>query len=693
MRSANTKVVIFLALPILVLMAHIYWIKDQQFAAGQQLNLLEKSFSGSLQRYHYLPKILANKSAYQITNQVNNNSGQLNQLLKLMKETAGVGVIYLMNDQGLVIASSNYDVQSSFIGQNYHFRPYFKNALTYGTGSYYGVGVTSGIPGYFLSAKVTDSENRVGVITVKIEPSQIDNSWNSAHTNIFITNSDEVILMSNQEAWLYGSLTQLSANQINLIQQQQQFASHVPSSIVEQKIKIDWLALDLWQIGQSYYLINSLPLAASDHGSSKSWVIYASSPYSAVLIKTLYSALVIGLFLLSIYIGLEHKHVLEYAKQREQQSNQRRRAQLQSVIDNTQVGLLTLDSQGLILSANPIFRNMISPRAQPIEGLSIQQFIGSIFTDDELSHFTAGFVETVIENENSVALPIMYSVGSVNIDESVYLVTVVDITKRTKVEQELQYINNRLESLVEQRSKELEVLQKELIREEKMIVLGRMAAVIVHELSQPVVAFKTALASIVIKKQRNDIAGIGDTINNMAPLCDHMQDVIVQLKAFSYRGHSPLVELEINPLLQRVIDQVQPTDLAIIESDLSASLELVTGNSVMLTMAFSNLIKNAIEATEDLAAPQVRISSQQLAQGVEVIIEDNGGAMSSDVAKDLFEPFFTTKTIDQGLGLGLALAKNAIKDSGGTIKLAYDQNSTRFLIWLPNATATKDKQQ
>jgi len=692
MRSANTKAVLILALPILVLMAHIYWIKEELVAGGQQLNLLENSFSGSLQRYQYLPKILANKSAYQLTDATADSQDELNQLLKLMNDTAGVGVIYLMNDHGRVIASSNFDVDSSFIGQNYHFRPYFQDALTYGTGSYYGVGVTSGVPGYFLSAKVTDADNRVGVITVKIEPRQIDNSWSGSEREIFIANSDEVILMSSQNTWLYDSLTDLGPNQINLIKQQQQFAHHVPTNIVRKKIQLDWLSLNLWQIDRHYYLVNARSLAVSDQADSKSWVIYSSSPYSAVLVKTLYSGLVIGFFLLSIYIALRHKYMLEYTKQRELEANQRRRAQLQSVINNTQVGLLTLDSQGLILSVNPVFRNMITASNEPIEGQAIGRFIDSIFTDNQGNHFTSGFVETVIESKASKPLPIMYSVGSVNIDESVYLVTVVDITKRTKVEQELQYINSRLESLVEQRSKELESLQTELIREEKMIVLGRMAAVIVHELSQPVVAFKTALASIVIKKQRDDIAGIGDTINNMAPLCDHMQDVIVQLKAFSYRGHSPLTELAINPLLQRVIEQIQPANSAVISVDLPQGEHMVTGNAVMLAMAFSNLIKNAIEATEEVADPDVKISAQQLADGVQVIIKDNGGGMTAQVAKDLFEPFFTTKTIDKGLGLGLALAKNAIKDSGGRIELSYDNATTQFLIWLPLAAAIKDEQ-
>ena len=114
MLSIKVKVAILLLYPITMLAVSLYLIRDERNTADQQLFLLERSFSGLIERYQYLPSILANESKLQIAIDENDYGAELNPLLKLMQESAGVGVIYLMNDSGLVIASSNYEDQTSF---------------------------------------------------------------------------------------------------------------------------------------------------------------------------------------------------------------------------------------------------------------------------------------------------------------------------------------------------------------------------------------------------------------------------------------------------------------------------------------------------------------------------------------------------------------------------------------------------
>ena len=132
-----------------------------------------------------------------------------------------------------------------------------------GSGSYYGVGVTSGIPGYFLSSRIYGLSGGFGVITVKIEPHQIDEVWREASRNIFVSNGDGVILMSNNHSWLYQSIGELSSTQRAAIAEQKQFSHFENNQIVNDRY--DFLTPDLkfWEIDDHYYLINTVALDSS----------------------------------------------------------------------------------------------------------------------------------------------------------------------------------------------------------------------------------------------------------------------------------------------------------------------------------------------------------------------------------------------------------------------------------------------
>ncbi len=132
----------------------------------EQLNLYANSLHTLIERYRALPAVLAldpelvTALSKPLTGHVQT---ALNEKLERINGAAQSSTLELLDSTGLAVAASNWNTTNSYVGQNYGFRPYFKQTRSQGSGSFYAVGVTSGIPGYFLSSAVTsDSPNRTG---------------------------------------------------------------------------------------------------------------------------------------------------------------------------------------------------------------------------------------------------------------------------------------------------------------------------------------------------------------------------------------------------------------------------------------------------------------------------------------------------------------------------------------------------
>lgn len=127
------------------------------------------------------------------------------------------------------------------------------------------------------------------------------------------------------------------------------------------------------------------------------------------------------------------------------------------------------------------------------------------------------------------------------------------------------------------------------------------------------------------------------------------------------------------------------------------SLPPVGGNRDQLIQVFLNLVKNAAEALERTAKPEIRFStafrpgirisvqgvSERISLPLEIIIEDNGPGVSPDLMPIIFDPFVSTKA--NGSGLGLALVAKIVGDHGGVLDIDSRPGRTRFRILLPVA--------
>ncbi len=223
--------VICAALAVLVIAAATWYLaysagRRQAFVSlDSQLQVLSRSISSEIERYRYLPSILARDSRIQVVLQTREvgTLASANAYLKGVRADSGVDEVYVIGSDGVTVAASNHDEDSTFVGQNYRFRPYFQDAITGIHGQYYAIGATTGEPGYFLSTIIKAGNEPTGVAVVKVDLRPLERSWSEAGLVHAISDADGIVFLTSIADWRYRPLTVLSPATIARIDDSRQY--------------------------------------------------------------------------------------------------------------------------------------------------------------------------------------------------------------------------------------------------------------------------------------------------------------------------------------------------------------------------------------------------------------------------------------------------------------------------------------
>jgi two-component system C4-dicarboxylate transport sensor histidine kinase DctB len=188
------------------------WAERSVEARGQ-LQLYAQSIRTLVERFSSVPEVLALDSDIKSllrAPQDRQLRHALNLRLERLNAAAGSTVLYLLDARGETLVASNWRDWSSFVGNNYAFRPYFQDALRDEGARYFAVGVTTGIPGYFLSHVVRDDSGELlGVLVVKLELEELQREWVGQPGVLLVADSYQVVILSNRPAWRFRALQPL----------------------------------------------------------------------------------------------------------------------------------------------------------------------------------------------------------------------------------------------------------------------------------------------------------------------------------------------------------------------------------------------------------------------------------------------------------------------------------------------------
>ncbi|MDR0441071.1 MAG: sensor histidine kinase [Candidatus Accumulibacter sp.] len=208
----------------------IFFARQLDRLARQALHNVEfyrMSLDSLLTRNESLPRIIAMEDRLKALLRDPADPARLdaaNEYLLNVKNGAGLNAVFLMDKDGLTLAASNVGEPGSFVGHNYGFRPYFRDAMRGRLGIFYGVGATTGVPGYFLAAPI-EGENgeAAGTAIVKISLEDFEAALTRNDDPVLLADASGVVFLTSAPEFKYRSLTPLDTGALAQIQETRQY--------------------------------------------------------------------------------------------------------------------------------------------------------------------------------------------------------------------------------------------------------------------------------------------------------------------------------------------------------------------------------------------------------------------------------------------------------------------------------------
>ena len=226
MRLTLRALVVLTALGVILgvfLISLGFFRSEEQAKAEGRLSLYRSMVISEIERFSHLTYVLA-RDRHVMDTAAGRATDVLDRRLAAFAAESGLDAIYLMRPDGVTIAASNAGTPESFVGQDYAFRPYFQTALAGGQGRFYGIGATTGLPGYFIADPVRGPGGEtLGVIAIKLDLTDLEETWRAAGEQVLLANRDGVVLLSSDPGWRYRALGTLDTEQRARIAQDRQF--------------------------------------------------------------------------------------------------------------------------------------------------------------------------------------------------------------------------------------------------------------------------------------------------------------------------------------------------------------------------------------------------------------------------------------------------------------------------------------
>lgn len=602
-------------------------LSDLRALGHHRLELAAASLEREIDKYAYFPATLGlERNVLDLLHRSRpDRVAEVNAYLEQVGKRSGALAVYILDAGGQVVASSNWNMAESFMGEDLSYRPYFYEAVVHGSGRFFGIGTTLGVPGYYLSSAINDGGHVVGVAVVKVSLEQLERSWPAVEVPVLVTDGNGVIILSSEPGWKFFTLKPLDAKTREDFNRSQQYNRRrldpLPIGSVEE-LDADTRLMSLPRLrpaaGEGVvrsgkvrpldvvehiaqvrheFLAQSMPMAMPLQGAP--WTLTVMTPLGQLRTRAVTEGALAasGAVIVGILVLLMHQRTAQgRERQRAREALQQAHDELERKVDERTADL-SAANQRLVEEVAERTRAERVLRAAQDELVQA----GKLAVIGQLS---AGIAHEL--NQPLAALRTL-SANAARFMERGDLTTAAGNLERIGVlVDNMGRITSQLKGFARKSS-------------------GRIVPVPVRP------ALENALFLLDGRLRK---AGVTVALN-------------------------------------------------LPDGDLSALCEPNRLEQVLV-----NLIGNAADAMDGQTAAALEIGAVRHGGRVVISVRDHGPGIGADAAAHLFEPFFTTKEQGVGLGLGLPISAGIIRDFGGNLDGAnHPGGGAVFTVDLPAAEA------
>ncbi|WP_314101560.1 PAS-domain containing protein [uncultured Stenotrophomonas sp.] len=672
----------------------------------RQLDLYAQTLQQRIDRFGTLPQVLAlDPDLQQALRQPLDAAERqrLNLKLQQANNVTRASTLTLIDRHGVAVAASNWDQPTTNVGEDYSYRPYFQQAMANGSGRFYGIGMTTAVPGYFLSQAIRDDTGSVlGVIAIKIELRALEQEWLQSTDIVLASDSHDVVFLANGDAWRYRLLRPLAPAERAEMMATRQYADRSLKPLEARTltlledggrmVRVMQPSLPspvLWQtyvLNDPHWKLHLLHDAGASGAVGRSTALAAGGIWLALCF--------LGLFVqqrrrLAAHrqrsrreletVLQQHAQELRTAQDGILQAAQQADSGLSRSLAHLPQGVVVIDNEQRVVAWNARYLELfrfppdLIRVGRPIEEAfrfnARRGLLGPGPIDEaierRLNHLRSGRPHMrESEKEDGTVLEIRGN----PLPDGGFVTSYADITAYKNTARELRSLADALEHRVAERTRDLDEARREAERANRYKT--RFVASAVHDLLQPLNAARM-FVSVLRGKLSGDARELSEHVDAALAAQDSILNSLLDISRLESGALQTHVHaFALSPLLETLAREfglaAQNRGLQLDWVDTRA---VVVSDEALLRRILQNFLSNALRYTP---RGRVLIGCRRVGDQLRIEVHDQGPGIPESLQGEIFEEFRRLDDgVDQerGAGLGLAIVERIGRLLGHRISL------------------------
>ena len=698
---------------------------ERQVAAlDDQLRLRAQSLQRLVERYQVLPTVLALDPELHAALALPVDAATtaaLNLKLERANGAVRVSTLTLIDRTGRAIAANNWREPSSNVGLDYNFRPYFQRAIAHGTGTFYAIGVSTNVAGYYIAEAIRDQRGGpIGVVVVKISLDALAHEWGDSPDTLLLSDEHGIVFISNRDAWRYRELKALDEFDRRELSASRQY---LDQPIVASRVReLRALPGDARQVRIESPATRGKTIWKSRPLQGQQWTLHVLQPDRGGRAALLAALTTLAIWLPLILFGLFLRQRMRLARHR-----QRSRAELERMVahhaealrsaqdslvdaarqatagqtdslEHLPQGVSVVDSQLRLVAWNSRYQDFFQ---FPSELLQVGRPIEDIFrhnagrgwlgpgqTDEaiqrRLAHLRDGSAHM---HERELPDGTVLEIHGNPLPGGGFVTSFADITTYKTAARDLRTLASSLERRIEESTHDLR--RAKAAAESAHLYKARFVAAAVHDLLQPLNAARMFLGALRDRPMlEHDCALVGRVEVALAAQDDLLSSML-DISRLEGGALQPRVEaVVLAPMLEELAAQFEILAQARgLELHCVATHLAVCTDATLLRRVLQNYLSNALHYT---SRGKVLIGCRRRRGGLRIEVWDTGVGIPRNKRQAIFEEF---QRLDNGMqsdtrsaGLGLSIVERIARLLGHALDLrSWPGRGSMFSIEVPLA--------